>query len=253
VTLYLVAMPIIFSAAVAMAADPAAATPSKLADFWHTAVHYFNVVAPWLVVAGIPSLIVALNKYPKATGFVGALHVLLDFLSALTPKDSPGTMKLPFRRSQPPVGVLAPPSPPMPSKAALIFVPLLFFTLASCVSSYCSQAIHKDEAQCKAQQVAVTIGKACGEPALLKIVEQIGPQVVLALLSMDFSNLLANIVATLKQQGVTDALTAVTCAVQTVAANGTAPPGTAADKQPALVSKEQTNARAWLKTQPAVL
>ncbi len=73
---------------------------TKVLQYWN----YFAInIAPWLVVAGIPSLITALTKYPQAGGVVKALQTILDLLSALTHKDSPGTLKLPLSVSTPPM------------------------------------------------------------------------------------------------------------------------------------------------------
>jgi hypothetical protein len=77
-----------------------------LEKYWQLFLHYFWIVAPWLVVAGIPSMITALTPYPKADGFVKVLKVFLNFLSVLTHYDSPGTMKAPLTMSKAPEKVL---------------------------------------------------------------------------------------------------------------------------------------------------
>lgn len=90
---------------------------------------------------------------------------------------------------------------------------ILVLSLGAC--SYCSVPEHKTEPKC----VAATVATRCGEPAIIKLVGQILPQVVADLLSLDFSGLIDQLVATLTHQGINDALAAVTCAVQTVDQN----------------------------------
>jgi hypothetical protein len=53
----------------------------------------FEAIAPRLVASFVPSLIVGLTPYPKTAGVVRALKLILNFLSALTHHDSPGTFK----------------------------------------------------------------------------------------------------------------------------------------------------------------
>jgi hypothetical protein len=55
-----------------------------------------------LLLVLIPSLITGLSEYPKAASFVSFLKVLLNLLSVLSHRDSPGTFKLPFTFSQAP-------------------------------------------------------------------------------------------------------------------------------------------------------
>jgi len=72
--------------------------------------------AHWPMIVGIlvvvlPALITALARYPRAGGVVKALQVVLDVLSWLTHRDSPGTLKVPFlMRSKPPTST-PPPTP----------------------------------------------------------------------------------------------------------------------------------------------
>ena len=97
-----------------------------------------------------------------------------------------------------------------------MFLPFLVvagLSIAAC--SYCAQQVHKSEPRCVAQQVAVN----CGEPALAKLVIQIIPQVVAALVSGNYSSILNELAGTLQQQGTQDALQAITCAVQQVDGN----------------------------------
>jgi hypothetical protein len=55
-----------------------------------------------LAAAVLPSLVVALTRYPRASGAVSAALAVLDRLSVLAHSDSPGTVKLPVIRSEPP-------------------------------------------------------------------------------------------------------------------------------------------------------
>ena len=66
------------------------------------------LAAHWMEVAGVavvvlPALITGLTPYTKAKGVVTALRVVLDILSIVTHKDSPGSLKLPLMRSPEPV------------------------------------------------------------------------------------------------------------------------------------------------------
>src|SRR6266542_6270272 len=84
-----------------------------------------QAVAPFLVVALLPSLINALLPYPSAQGAVRVLHVILEFLSVLTRSNSPGTLKAPFTLSKPPASTSQPPSSQPPSSAPAAGIPLL--------------------------------------------------------------------------------------------------------------------------------
>jgi len=55
-----------------------------------------------IVVAVLPSLIVALTPYPKVEGFAKTVLQVLEVFSVLTHKDSPGTLKLPLTLARPP-------------------------------------------------------------------------------------------------------------------------------------------------------
>jgi hypothetical protein len=65
-------------------------------DKAQAAWHYFQLIAPWLVVSFIPSLITGLSAYPKAAGVVSALRKVLQVLSFVTHADQAGTFKLPL-------------------------------------------------------------------------------------------------------------------------------------------------------------
>ena len=76
------------------------------------------------------------------------------------------------------------------------------------------------------EQEAAKWATTCALPALGKLVLQILPEVILDLNSMNFSNLLTQLEATLTQQGIPDGLTAITCAIANMGANAaTAPKG----------------------------
>jgi len=84
-------------------AAPASAPSSQPAPAAWKA--WFKANWPWIagiLLVALPGLITALAKYPKAKGVVAALQVALDFISILTHKDSPNTVKLPFTSSKPP-------------------------------------------------------------------------------------------------------------------------------------------------------
>lgn len=120
---------------------------------WQVFVHYFKIIAPWLVVAGIPSIIVGLSSYPKAAGVVTILQTLsnvlkqlLNPLSLLTHKDSPGTFKMPLCMSKAPANSMygeiskkGPPSTPL--------IPLLMLALFSS-SCACWTQEHKNDVGC---------------------------------------------------------------------------------------------------------
>ncbi len=57
---------------------------------------FLKVWGPWITTALIPTLIVGLSKSPKTRGVVDVLKYILQFLSIVTPKDHPGTFKLPL-------------------------------------------------------------------------------------------------------------------------------------------------------------
>jgi hypothetical protein len=122
---------------------------------------------------------------------------------------------------------------------------ILLFTLSGLSGcGYCLDAAHKSEPRCQAQDIA----SKCGLPAVEKVVQQIFPQVVLALVNDSWSSLLDTLVTTLEQQGVQDALTAVTCAVSNTDINiGSAVGGArAASLNPALIQAMHEHATAWL-------
>lgn len=81
------------------------------------------------------------------------------------------------------------------------------FFLSGC--GYCLNPAHQNEARCKVQSIV----SQCGSAVIQSLVSQILPQVVAALVSDNFSTLLSQLVATLEHEGVSDALSAVTCAV----------------------------------------
>jgi hypothetical protein len=66
--------------------------------------HCFELAAPWLIVAFIPSIIVGLTKCPRRSGAIRTLMRVLNFMSVLAHSDSRGTFKMPFVMSSPPSG-----------------------------------------------------------------------------------------------------------------------------------------------------
>jgi hypothetical protein len=128
-------------------------------------------------------------------------------------------------------------------RTALLMIGVTFGgTTSGC--SYCLDQAHKSEPRCQAQDVA----SKCGVPAVEKLVGQILPQVVLALINDSWSSLLDNLVSTLEQQGVQDALTAVTCAVSSTDFNITSVLGGArtASLDPTLIRTVHEHAYAWI-------
>ena len=95
---------------------------------------------------------------------------------------------------------------------------------------------------------AAAWAKTCALPAIVKIVTQILPQVVLALVNDKWDTLLAQIIDTLRGQGVADGLTAVTCAVANVAANAAKTPGMASEGDLPVI---YTHVGSWLTAHPA--
>jgi hypothetical protein len=74
-------------------------------DLYAWALAHGPAIAAVLLLA-LPTLITGLSEYPKAAGMVSFLKVVLNLLSVLTHKDSPGTFKLPLTLSQPPASDL---------------------------------------------------------------------------------------------------------------------------------------------------
>ncbi len=91
---------------------------------------------------------------------------------------------------------------------------------------------------------AVSWAETCALPAIAKLALQVLPEVVLDLVSGNFSGMLAQLVATLEGQGVNDALAAVTCAIVNVGANARA--STASSTLPTVYA----NGLAWLTAHP---
>jgi hypothetical protein len=91
--------------------QPTSAPASQpVAGWWMCLKAHWPMVVGVLVIV-LPALITALARYPRAGGVVKALQVVLDVLSWLTHRDSPGTLKVPIvMRSKPPA-VTPPPTP----------------------------------------------------------------------------------------------------------------------------------------------
>lgn len=65
----------------------------------HAYAFFASTVAPFLLATLIPSIVVALTNYPKASKFLKVLSGIAQFLSVLTHRDQAGTMKMPFAMS----------------------------------------------------------------------------------------------------------------------------------------------------------
>jgi hypothetical protein len=193
--------------------------------------HWPDILKVLGALYGVLSVINGFLRNVEAKTVLGAI---LDAIAFLTRSDAPGTFKLPGIRSGFANGISVPPAAMLP----LLLIP---FVLSAC--AYCKDSAHKDEPRCQAEAVA----SLCGTPAISKVVQQILPQVVLALVNDGWSTLLDQLVETLKQQGVQDALTAVTCAVENIDLNLSAPPGAAraASLNPSIVAGARAHATAW--------
>lgn len=55
-----------------------------------------------VAIALAPSLVTALTRYPRTASIAASVARVLDVLSVLTHRDSPGTMKAPGTRSKQP-------------------------------------------------------------------------------------------------------------------------------------------------------
>jgi hypothetical protein len=80
-----------------------------------------------LALTQLPSIIVALAPYPKAAGLAQTIFKILNLFSFLAHRDSPGTLKLPFKQSKPPTVVGSPVSSGAGAKGfvSLLLLPLL--------------------------------------------------------------------------------------------------------------------------------
>jgi hypothetical protein len=87
--------------AVALAHAQAASQPAKV-DYLKWAVDNWQAIAGFLIVV-LPALITGLSKFPAAEGFAAGLRRFVAFLSVVTPKDSPGSLKPPLTPAEPPV------------------------------------------------------------------------------------------------------------------------------------------------------
>jgi len=58
-------------------------------------LHIFLEVIPWVLGVLLPSIIVGLTNAPQQKNIWGVLKIVLERISILTHRDSPGTLKLP--------------------------------------------------------------------------------------------------------------------------------------------------------------
>jgi hypothetical protein len=72
-----------------------------ISKLWSGFGDFMKVWGPWITTALIPTLIVGLSKSPQTQGAVAWLKYVLQFLSFLTPRDTPGTFKLPLKAVTP--------------------------------------------------------------------------------------------------------------------------------------------------------
>jgi len=99
--------------------------------------------------------------------------------------------------------------------AVLSFLALLSVFMAVPACTYCDVAANKTTPVCKVAAVA----SQCGEKAIVQLVLQYLPQVVIALISDDYVPLLAALEAQIGPTG----QTVVTCATQVADQNATSP------------------------------
>lgn len=146
---YLAISAVVFCYAFADAGTvPPSTSDTSFAVVWASFLHTFNIVAPWLVLAGLPSIITALTAYPKAGGVVKVLKTVLNVLSVLTHHDSPGTMKSPLTMSKPPTDVA---TSLVVNRVALLlpfFIPLLFLHTGCGTLSLSTRAFGTAYGQC---------------------------------------------------------------------------------------------------------
>ncbi len=131
-------------------------------------------IAPWLIIAGIPSMITALTKYPKADGVVQALKFVLNMLSVLAHDDSPHTMKPPLTMSRAPLSLLAQPDRAVHERGysllimlcalgGLAFGAVLMLMLGGCATLTAAQMAQRDAfARCmeqKGEAAALSVGQ----------------------------------------------------------------------------------------------
>jgi hypothetical protein len=92
-----------------------------------------------------------------------------------------------------------------------------------------------------------TVADDCAVPAVMNTVAQILPLVIADLLSGNYAQLLSDLIATLKSQGMTNAITAVTCAVKEVTTNSPTKMGRSV---PSSLTEMYKHADDWLKHVP---
>jgi hypothetical protein len=90
-------------------------------DVYAWTVAHGPAIAGVLLLA-LPTVITGLSEYPKAAGVTSFLKVVLNLLSVLTHKDSPGTFKLPLTLSQPPAADLTELKPRGFARLEVLFV-----------------------------------------------------------------------------------------------------------------------------------
>jgi hypothetical protein len=124
-----------------------------------------------------------------------------------------------------------------------MFLPIAFLCFSVMGCNYCKAPVHQPEAVCQVEAVL----QQCGAPAIGNLVMSVLGQVIVALSSADYQNLLAAVESDLKSQGVNDAGQVVTCAVQYVQALNAPPPNASALKTSSAQAVRE-RCQLWLKS-----
>lgn len=147
-------------------ASPGVPALSTWGAIWHFIVAN-QVVILLILGVGLASLITRLTPYPKARGAISVLQVLLDVVSFLQHRDSPGTYQVPLlQRSVAPGAAVA--SPRLVD--TMKFVPLLWLPLAALSLAGCTPTQSKawkqlglDAAACSAPAAGATIQQGAAD------------------------------------------------------------------------------------------
>lgn len=115
------------------------------------------------------------------------------------------------------------------------FIISLLIVVSGC--GFCKVATNAKDPRCQAQVIA----SKCAEPKLAKLVVQLIPKIVSALISSDYAAIISQLLSDLEQEGVQDALGVITCAIETV--DGNTQVGAAEDSNLAAI---KAHARLWL-------
>jgi uncharacterized protein YggT (Ycf19 family) len=94
---------------------------------------------------------------------------------------------------------------------AAMLLPIVLIGLTGC--AFCKLPANYNAAQCKAERVLLN----CGASEVVALLNDVMPQVEAALVSSDYENLMSNIEQQLGKEGVVDAPSLLTCAVNQIA------------------------------------